>query len=121
MKTPFKPNLSTPQLRTTAAVWLRDYLTTMQEQIQGKGDLLAVLGEPSLSFLSERRWSKTDAIEFARGAGYAEAVSHVLGVNVQLLTIVVLTAATEPLELSALSELASYLSSFKTVTGCREG
>ena len=115
MKTPLEPILSTPPIRRTAVVNLRDHLKEMQKQIQPSDNLAAMLSDEFLSFLTERKWSKADAIDFARGAGYAEAVSDMLAVSVQLLTTVVLSADQGPLELDALTELADFLSSFETV------
>jgi hypothetical protein len=115
MKTPLEPILSTPHVRPTVAVNLKNYLEEMQKQIHQSNDLAAMLSDQFLSFLAERKWSKANAIDFARGAGYAEAISDMLEVSPQLLTIVVLSAKQGPLELDALSELADFLSSFETV------
>ena len=115
MKTPLEPILSTPHVRRTVAVNLRSHLQEMQKQVHPAGDLVAMLSDEFLSFLTERKWSKDNAIDFARGTGYVEAVSDMLAVSVPLLTIVVLSAAQGPLELDALSDLADFLSSFETV------
>jgi hypothetical protein len=115
MKTPQEPILSIPHLPRTAFVSLRDYLMEMQKRIHPQRGLVAALGDDSLSFLLERTWSKADAIDFARGSGYAEAMSHVLSVSMQLLTAVVLEAADGPVQLEGLADLAGFLSSFETV------
>ena len=116
MKTPLEPTLSTLLVRPTAAVGLRDHLKEMQEQIQLQGDLAGMLSSNDWRLaLLERKWPKVKAIDFARGAGYAEAVSDMLAVSVQLLTVVVLSADQGPLDFEALSDLAEFLSSFEAV------
>lgn len=102
-------------LRTTAVVTLRDYLTSLQEDL-GDKPLAEVLADPELRHVAKANWPKSALIEFGRGVGYVEAICHVLNVDVELLLASTMCGGDAPAQLVRLSKLVEAMSAFKPVT-----